>query len=119
MPPKTSPVPLTVPGDVLQRAQGNPIICAGGHFYIMKNWWREGLPCLTVDNDLQVSVGSVEQKVTNLRNIQENLVGGVYEGVIPAEDQERIRVQVTLWIQAIAHEEEALARFSDSDTDSD
>ena len=51
-------------------------------------------------------------------NILENFVGGLYEGVIPAEDQERIRVQVTLWLEALAREEERALFSDDSDSDS-
>ena len=55
MAPRPRPVPLEVPADVLTQAAGRPIVNTAGVYYVMKMWYRPGLPALRSDGELMVA----------------------------------------------------------------
>ena len=87
--------------DLISRADGRPIICAAGEYYIMKRWWVEGLPCLSEDGDLCIPAATQEQKVTNIYAIRDNLQNGTYDGIIPEEDLTVIKDQIARWLRIL------------------
>ena len=102
MAPKTQSVPVTVPEDVLEQANGRPIVCAAGEFYIMKDWYRPGLPALRDDGELMVANEVFVERQNNLITILANIDSGSYNGIIPDVDLNTIQQQATHWLNLMS-----------------
>ena len=88
---------MAAPDAILQLAAGRPIINANGVWFIMKEWWRPGLPCLDINNNLNIPASTHEQRDENINNIAENMEAGDYDDIIPAEDRALINNELARW----------------------
>ena len=99
MAPKTRRSPLTVPQDTLADASdGTPVVLAAGVYYVMRTWWRPGLPPLQQNGELVVADNGREARLAQLRLIVAEINRGSWNEEIPAEDLVTIKNQATHWL---------------------
>ena len=77
------------------------VAVAAGSVYVMKPWWRPGLPALTADGELMVADEGKEGRRRNLVTIIDNLDDGFYDDIIPEDDRASIGRQARRWLAII------------------
>ena len=88
---------MIAPDHILDTADGRPVINANGQWFIMRSWWRPGLPCLDINNVLCIPANTFEQWKSNIDNIEENLDAGDYDAIMSAAERAILRREIGRW----------------------